>query len=419
MKTIIMITFSLISISAFSAEMNSVQGFNLTETGQFIYTANPEGEDKSQAQDVIDSLKGLGVNHIVLNVRAKMESPFSSEIIPLTGTGSVSQEARNMISLIRYIHDQDMTVGIRPIFFVVGADGEFPYIDDDGKIWWHGNIQPADPNRWFESFRNYMDRYISISRLGRVEEFTIGAELYSMTVGLEDQWFEHPFGFPGKWLELLNYTRERLGDEVRIMYDINFTDATENSGTLAKGGGELERWRYRLVDLADPSDPAEYEIWRNLVDFWNGLDAIGIDMYRTLAFESDDVPTDFREASDLLTTRAREYASQLDLVLFEISISTGEETPAILKEVGFRSVENGYIDPFNYATKTGVYNELHQAIGYDALFRGFWEPEFEWFAGFVFWDTPIHPRLHGPQDLGFSPIGKPTTEEVIREYFVE
>ena len=418
-KLILLISFLFASLV--NAQDFQVKSFNLTEAGELQYEANLGDGEKTPAQIAVDKLKELGTNHIILNVRAKMVGPYSVDIEPLTGRGSVAQEARKMSTLIQYIQSKNMTVGIRPIFFVVGPNGEFPYteIRDDGteKVWWHGNIQPHDPNRWFDNFQRFLDRYITISRLTGVDEFTIGAELYSMTVGIEDQWEEHPYGFPAQWNQILKYTRSRLGDDVRIMYDINFTDDIDRSSGLARSGGELERWRYRLADLAYSNDPEQQEIWNQLAEFWNGLDAIGIDMYRSLAFRNDEIPTDYNELVKLLTSRAYSYAEQLDVTLLEISFATGEEKPVILKEVGFRSVENAFIDPFTYATSQGQLNIEHQAAGYEALFRGFAEPEFEWFLGFAFWDVPLSPNLHGPNDRGFSPLGKAQTEEVIKRYF--
>ncbi len=127
-----------------------------------------------------------------------------------------------------------------------------------------------------------MEVYLTVAKLAKVEEFTIGAELYSMTVGIEDQWKEYPYGFPGRWLELLRYVRAKL-PKTRLMYDINFTDDSVNSGGLSASGGEFERWRYRLVDLAEPTNPEERKIWNDLVSFWTELDAVGLDIYRSLA----------------------------------------------------------------------------------------------------------------------------------------
>lgn len=416
---LLMLIMLMTPLSGFA---QSVKGFNLTEDGSLEFLANAEGEEKSAAQIAVDQAKHLGSNHIVLNVRAKMTGPRSVDITPLTHSGSVSVETRKMVSLIKYIKGKGMTVGIRPIVFVVGPNGEFPYTevfaDGSEKVWWHGNIQPHDPNRWFDNFQLYLDRYLTIARIAKVDEFTIGAELYSMTVGIEDQWQEHPHGFPGRWNQLLNYARTKLGDSVRIMYDINFTDDTETSLQIARSGGELERWRYRLVDLADTGTPEEKQIWQELLDFWNNLDAIGVDMYRSLAFSSDRIPSDYNDLVSLLAQRATAYANQLDVTLLEISIYTGDLKPVILKEVGFRSVENAFIDPFNYATAMGQINIEHQAAGYEALFQGFWQPGFEWFEGFAFWDIPLSPNAHGLQDRGFSPVGKPETEAVIQKYFL-
>ena len=49
-------------------------------------------------------------------------------------------------------------------------------------------------------------------------------------------------------------------------------------------------WRYRLVDLANPTDDAQLQIWKDLVSFWSELDAVGVDMYRSLASKTDVIP---------------------------------------------------------------------------------------------------------------------------------
>ncbi len=403
-----------------TALAQSVKGFNLTENGEFRFKANKEDEPKSKAQEAVDKVLELGGNHIVLNVRAKMVGPRSSDIIPVTGNVPIGVEAREIASLVKYAHDLGMTVGIRPILFVVGPNGEFPLeeVQADGvtKVWWHGNIQPSNPNIWFEQFQLYLDRYVTIARLARVDDFTIGAELYSMTVGIEDQWPEFPHGFPGRWLELLRYVKGKI-PQARIAYDINFTDDTVSSQGMTRSGGELERWRYRLVNLAEPENPEEYEIWQDLVQFWTELDLVGIDMYRSFAFQSDTLPEEGQALLEFLSQRSLAYSAQLDTALLDIEILTGISKQVVLKEVGYRSVDKAFIDPFTYSTAQGALNIEHQAISYQALFNGFWEPGYPWFEGFVLWDISLNPALHGPEDRGFSPYGKDATVGVLNQYF--
>lgn len=455
------VTYCLIPILFFyySAYSKPLGGFNLTESDNFVFEANPPEKEKSNAQKRVDEAKQLGTSHIILNLIGRMTTGTGNEVLPVTPPSQRGQEARRILSLIKYIQSQQMTVGLRPIFFVVGPQGEFPYFETvaDGtkKLWWHGNIQPQDPNRWFDSFRTFLDSYISIARLGKVEEFTIGAELYSLTVGIEDQWKEHPYGFPGQWLSLLRYIRGKL-PQARLMYDVNFTDDNNSESGFQKSGGELERWRYRLVDLANPSNEDEKKIWLDLVQFWSELDAIGIDMYRNLASRSQEIPTDYQKLIALLKQRADSYASQMDTTWFEISSTVNIEKPFIFKEVGYRSVEKGFIDPFTYVQSTGeikfippyeVFNFLkkealvrapyrgffdrynlniasasplnlsHQAAALEAFLGAFWDAEWPWFGGVSFWDLPIDPIKHGPKDPGFSPLGKPLSEKAIQKRY--
>ncbi len=415
----------LLSLLAFFAsvsiaEAKYIAGFNLSENDGYPYDAAVGQAPKTLAQLAVDDAKKLGANHIILNVRAKMTGPYSNEIIPVTLPAERSKEAQRMARLIKYIQAQGMTVGLRPIFFVVGPNGEFPYSEKmkDGttKVWWHGNIQPKDPNRWFESFRVYLDVYLTVARLAKVDEFTIGAELYSMTVGIEDQWKEYQYGFPGRWLELLRYVRAKLPN-ARLMYDINFTDdSNNNGGGLTSSGGEFERWRYRLVDLAEPKNPEEHKIWSDLVTFWKELDGVGLDIYRSLASPGQQLPTDFHQLTSVLKNRADSYATQLDTGFMEIEFVTGKTQKASIKEIGFRSVENGFIEPFAYAG-SGKINVVHQAAATKAIFESFWTPQWPWFEGLNFWEIQVDPSKKGASDNGFSPIGKPMTEEVFKDYF--
>lgn len=415
---LILLAALLLALPVAAPAMETVKGFNFTESSNFIYDASPSG-GKLPAQQAVDHAKRLGANHIILNVLAKMTGPYSTEIVPVTPPAERSKEMQRICRLTKYIKDNGLTVGIRPIFFVVGPNGEFPYVEKqpDGtlKQWWHGNIQPSDPNRWFESFRVYLDAYMTVAKFCKADEFTIGAELYSMTVGIEDQWKQYPYGFPGRWLELLRYTRSKL-PKLRLMYDINFTDDSVKNVGVVVSGGEFERWRYRLVDLADRTDPEEHQIWVDLATFWKELDAVGIDMYRSLASEDAEIPKETAPLVALLRQRTDSFATQMDTGLTQIALTLEHEKPVIFKELGFRSVDKGFVNPFSYAG-AGYPNVQHQAAAYQAMFSSFWEANWPWFRGFNFWEISLDPSKVGPKDVGFSPVGKDMTESVLFHYW--
>jgi hypothetical protein len=313
-----------------------------------------------------------------------------------------------------------MTVGIRPILFVTDANGRTPVVEvqPDGtqKIWWHGNIQPSDPNRWFDFFRTYLERYLLVAKAGKADEFTIGAELYSMTVGIEDQWKKHPHGFPGEWLKILKLAKREV-PRARIMYDINFTDASFDADGITEVGGELARWKYRLADLADEND----KYWLLLKEFWNGLDAVGIDMYRSLATDEQALPEDHAQLVAALKRTCDRYGGQLDDILLEIDLAleSDQAKPVIIKEIGFRSTTKSFVRPFEYAGDAGELsvNVRHQAAAYQAVLESFSGAGFEWFRGIVFWDASVSPTLHGSEDAGFSPLGKQPSEQVVVRFF--
>jgi hypothetical protein len=140
--TILMLCFAT---SAFAQE-SYVNGFSLTEIGDEIYDATKSGE-KTNAQKMVDKLFNLGVRRINLSPRAVMTDPRSNEVIPRiifnnrTNPARVSQERRGYINLIKYIKAKGMTVGMRPIFFVIDENGQTPVREtlSDGtiKTWWH------------------------------------------------------------------------------------------------------------------------------------------------------------------------------------------------------------------------------------------------------------------------------------------
>jgi len=391
----------------------AVKGFTLTEIGDHVYDASLDPTQKTEAQLIVDRLYRVGVRHINLTPRAVMKDPRSSILYPIAPLTPVAPEHIRYKRMIDYIHAKGMTVGIRPIFFVVDSDGNIPYTEilpsGEEVEYWHGNIQPTQPVQWFNSFLAYIARYIDIAIDNDVEEFTIGAELETMTVGMPGEFPAHPNGFPKQWLRILSYARQELGKNVRIMYDINTTDDVISVGGVSKPGGELSRFEQRIAVDGD----------KDLIAFWTGLDAIGLDLYRSLVDSKTPIPTDYKKLVQLLEVGADQIALDLHVTIRNIDRGANTQSDVILKELGFRSVTKGFIDPFEHVAGGGTLNVSHQAAAFEAFFRSFYEFPLPWFGGVVFWDASVDLSLHGPFDLGFSPLGKRQTEAIITNYFTK
>lgn len=394
-----------------------VRSFSLSSLGEYKYDAALPGQPPTPAQKAIDYMATLGANHVVLTPEARMDTYTSNDITPVTRPGEVRKEREAYARLINYVHGKGMTVGIRPIILVK---------ENLGGAKWHGNIQPQDPAAWFKSFNIYLATYSGYAAENRAEEFTVAAELYSMTVGLEDQWKANPYGFPYEMTDSIRLVREQFaslapGFKVRIMYDANYTDLSANSDGTGASGGEFERWRARLVDFKpNPANkatmsPANVAGYKAMLDLWNAIDSFGIDMYRSLATRGQPYPEDYPSLVKQLTKRTDSYSQDIDNKLYAIEKATGKPKKVIIKEIGFKSCTGCFIDPFVYDDPRLQPNIPHQAAAYEAFMTSFPKGGFDWLQGVSFWHISANPADQGMNNPGFTPRGKPQTEEVIRK----
>ena len=417
----------------------NIRGFNLTESTGFYYDAAEDGEKKTPAQEAVDFLETIGVKHVVLNPIAHIEHKGSTDIVNATTfdlTGS--DETDRYVRLIRYIHSKGMTAGLRPIIL----------IKDKGKTGkdWHGNIGPrvlspanekrflagklekeeiekglqAGAQKWFASLRTYLETYANIAQFSETEEFTIAAELYSMTVGIEDQYGTPAFGYPREFLGVVKDIRQVVGDKTRLMLDINYTDDSAQGDGTGNSGGELERWRQRLVVDKPKTEEAKKtksgQAWEMLKELWLSFDAIGIDNYRSLVGKGETLPADYDGKLAKLQGRAAQFAADLNNKLQAIHYAVGEKKRKriIFKETGFKSCENSYCDPYAYDDPNKKVSMEDQALSYQATFNAYAPARKAWLEGIVFWDIDVNPNRSGLKDPGFSVRGKPKTEEIIR-----
>lgn len=308
-----------------------------------------------------------------------------------------------------------MTVGFRPLLLVLGPNGEFPY-KEGAHLWWHGNINPKDQNKWFDAFENFLLHYARGLQGSGLDEFTIGAEMQSMMVGMGQGEQAYLLGKPERWLKILRAVRA-LHPNAKLTYDINFPETlVPLTNTI---GGEFERWRHIIVDLETTTSPDLQERRQSLISLWREMDFIGIDFYRYLATSSKNLPAELNALTDRITPIAMSHASQIDNSISEIAMVTGIEKPIAIKEIGYKSTPYSFINPAAYSSDNGKLNITHQAAAYKAISNAFLKARWPWLYGIYFWDISTSPNLKGPNDTGFSPVGKAETLKVIQEDYVD
>ncbi len=139
------------------------------------------------------------------------------------------------------------------------------------------------------------------------------------------------------------------------------------------------------------------------VPFWNDLDYIGIDAYFPLKTTEPSVNT--------LIDLWQPYVNTLELY------SKTQKRPIIFTEMGYRSVNQPTIRPWDYSNRDLPYNGQSQADALEALFLSFADKPW-WKGGFIWKWFPNHQNTGGVSNSGFTPQNKPA-QKVIQRYFTK
>ena len=80
------------------------------------------------------------------------------------------------------------------------------------------------------------------------------------------------------------------------------------------------------------------------------------------------------------------YAVQMDNTFAEIEAITEKPQKMMFKEIGFKSIERSFIDPFSWSENDPnlILNIDHQAASMEAILQSFQSPGWEWYAGVSF-----------------------------------
>ena len=179
-----------------------------------------------------------------------------------------------------------------------------PHVDVlDGTF--RGEIMPADVDAWFDSYEQMIIGYAELAQRVDAEAFVIGTELTSMSL------------YPDKWRELIG--------RVRDVYDGDVTFAAN--------------W----VDGAES------------VEFWDDLDAIGIDAYMPLQTANPVNPS-----VDELVDAWGPYRSRM------AAIADRWDLPVVFTELGYQSRVGAAA---RTAEGTAPVSQQAQADAYEAAFE--------------------------------------------------
>jgi hypothetical protein len=222
---------------------------------------------------------------------------------------------------------------------------------------WRGEIDPGDEERWnawFRSYERYVLRFARLAQELRADLFSIGVEFKSSSNARPDAW-------------------RRLIAKVRKAY----------SGPVTYSAN----WD----EVAD-------------VEFWDALDAIGLNAFWPLAGKPGD-------RFEVMRERASRLADDL------AGLSLFWDRPVIFTELGTKSARDASLAPWEWPEHCDAlsYDEGYQAEAFEAVLEAF-APR-PWFGGLFVWkyfsdpyDETQEPRT------GFSPRGK-LAEDVLSAWF--
>lgn len=233
----------------------------------------------------------------------------------------------SLLTVISWVREAGMAVVLKPHLDVLDET-------------YRGEINPTNRDAWYRSYAEFIDHYASIATSQSAELFVIGTELKTMT-SETDRW-------------------DAISRAVRIRFP--------GPITYAANWDEVDQ-----------------------VQFWDELDAIGVDAYYPLSPDDGSAPT-----LKSLTTSWRQVASQLK------SNSERWQRPVILTEVGYPSQVGGTAKPYEVTDKPADQNI--QALAYEATFDAL--SGSDWLGGISWWSWRADPGDGEDPTVDYTPEGK-------------
>ncbi|MGE5176412.1 MAG: glycoside hydrolase family 113 [Hyphomicrobiales bacterium] len=229
-----------------------------------------------------------------------------------------------------------------------------------GDFWrghWAGDIamsDEADWDAWFHDYAAFILHFARVAEAARADAYCVGCELVQTTRA-----------HPERWRALIR--------DVRAVYHGKVTYA-------ANWYGEYDR-----------------------IPFWDDLDWIGVNAYFPLSRAATPTPEEIARSWDRIAPRLEAVARRYD-------------RPILFTEVGFRSVDRAAATPSDWPEfdEDPKPNAAAQAAAYEGTFRALWGRP--WMAGFFWWKYYTTPGYEEPEEIDFTPRGKPA-EAVLARYY--
>lgn len=222
-----------------------------------------------------------------------------------------------------------------------------PHVDvvDDS---YRGDIQPTNRDQWFRSYGKFIDHYASFATDRSADLLVVGTELRSLS-------------------------------------------------------SETDRWRAVIRTVRDLyTGPVTYAAnWDEVdqVQFWDDLDAIGVDAYYPLSQDPNAEP-----GEQELVAAWQGIADQLE------SKSEQWDRPVILTEVGYPSQKGATVVPFDVTDQPA--DQKIQALAYAATFKAL--SGADWLEGISWWSWRADPGSKEPVEIDYSPEGKTAQAELAK-----
>lgn len=297
----------------------------------------------------LDRLAATGANEVAIAPFWYQDTKTSTSMYRRDSKTPTDDSVR---TAIRYAKSKGLRVALKPM--VDSRDGT-----------WRGRLEPSDISAWFSSYEQFLLTYARMAAEERVDRLIIGTELATMT---------RP-AHTAAWRNLIGKVRELYRGPL----------------TYAANWGERNEGEYYHVE------------------FWDALDAIGIDAYFPLS--ASDRPTVAEvEAAWRATTKGGREVRWFDDIR-QLHERFGK--PVILTEIGYLSCERAGEKPWEYPCHRTVAPDV-QANLYEGTLRAW--ANAEWMLGYHFWRWDTNPEAGGPTNGDYMPQGK-LAEEVLRRYW--